>query len=132
MVTENPKLQEDPPRLVIEDEAPAAEQSDAIPAAPTKGRVSVLAILCVLCATMGFMFFPAVAAIPLGICALRRIEDSQGKLYGRHLAVIGLAIGVIGVALWLGVLFLSWLGWSLFTELLSFVSGVLNGIASIF
>lgn len=131
MVTENPKLQDDPPRLVIED-SPAENKTEEQSTAVSRGHVSVLAILCVLCASLGFMFFPAVAAIPLGICALRRIEESQGKLFGRHLAIIGLGIGVTGVALWLGLMFLAWLGWSVLTELLALIAGVINGIASIF
>ena len=77
MVSENPNLKVDPPTLdyphrgesevVVEVDAPATEETMRVEA-----RISSLAVLCMLSALLGFLFFPALAALPLGILALKR------------------------------------------------------------
>ncbi len=83
-------------------------------------RTSVLAILCVFCASLGMLFFPAVAAVPVGIYALKFIEESEGRLSGRQLAVTGLCMAITSLSLWLAFFALTWLAVDL-----------LNGIASL-
>ena len=114
MVAKNPKLKEEPPvldwperkQLKMEDgeTAPPSngeEPAAAIPAGETK--TSALAILCLLTALMSFLFFPALAALPLGIFALRRINASDGKLTGRRLAIPGICISVVALSAWLAL-----------------------------
>ena len=63
----------------VEDQKPTSLE--------TGSRPSVLAILCVFCASLGMLFFPAVVAIPMGIYALKFINESEGRLSGRQMAV---------------------------------------------
>ena len=65
----------------------------------TRSRTKVLAILCVYCASVGMPFFPAVAAIPMGIYALKFIYESEGRLSGRQMAVTGLCGAVTSLSL---------------------------------
>jgi len=82
---------------VDRSEEPAALESNQ-PIAPNESpRTSVLAILCVFCAALGFFLLPAIAAVPLGIGALRTIDASEGRLRGRHLAVVGLCVSVVAL-----------------------------------
>ena len=74
---------------VDRSEEPTAVESNQPSESP---RTSVLAILCVFCAALGFFLLPAIAAVPLGIGALRTIDASEGRLRGRHLAVVGLCV----------------------------------------
>ena len=123
MVSENPKLRVDPPTLdyphrgesevVVEDDAPAIEG----PRRET--RISSLAVLCMLSALLGFLFFPALAALPLGILALRHIDDSNGALEGRHLAITGLCISVVALASWLALITASWIAWKILGDFLA-------------
>jgi len=109
MVTENPTLIEDPPMLdypdrgesevVTEEDTPATQVAKA-----RVVRVSALSILCMLSALFSFLFFPALAALPLGIVALKRIDESDGALEGRHLAITGLCISVVALASWLALI----------------------------
>ena len=144
MVADNPKLKEDPPLLestersdtngdaedgssstdspeaieVLDASEPA--ESEAAPAAPevrvvkVHQQVSALAILCMLTALLSPLFFPALAAIPLGVFALRRINESDGMLSGRHLAITGLCIATTALAFWMAFFAFIWLVGSLF------------------
>ena len=96
----------------VEDQKPATQEPGS--------RPSVLAILCVFCASLGMMFFPAIVAIPLGIYALKYINESEGRLSGRQMAVTGLCVAITSLSLWLILFTLTWLGVKL-----------LNGIASL-
>ncbi len=144
MVADNPKLKEDPPLLEstersgtngdaengssATDSAEAIEvldasepaESEAALAAPevravkVHQQVSALAILCMLTALLSPLFFPALAAIPLGVFALRRINESDGMLSGRHLAITGLCIATTALAFWMAFFAFIWLVGSLF------------------
>ena len=81
-------------------------------------RTSVLAILCVFCAALGFFLLPAIAAVPLGIGALRAIDASEGRLRGRHLAVVGLCVSVVALSLWFLFFTVTWVGVNLVTGLI--------------
>ena len=108
--------EEEPPTMeqtrTVEDQKPASQE--------TGSRPSVLAILCVFCASLGMLFFPAIVAIPLGIYALKYINESEGRISGRQMAVTGLCVAITSLSLWLILFTLTWLG-------IKF----LNGIASL-
>ena len=122
MVSENPKLKVDPPMLdypdregsevVAEEDTPATQETKA-----RVVRVSALAILCMLSALLSFLFFPALVALPLGILALRRIDESNGALEGRHLAITGLCISVVALSAWLALIAAGWIALTLLKSL---------------
>jgi hypothetical protein len=136
MVADNPKLKEDPPLLesterpgangddendnTSTDSPEAVEVTDASGPAKSESapevsvvrvhqQVSALSILCMLTALLSPLFFPALAAIPLGVFALRRINESDGMLSGRHLAITGLCIASTALALWMAFFAFIWL-----------------------
>lgn len=145
MVADNPKLKEDPPLLestersgtngdaengssstdspetneVLDASEPA--ESEAAPATPevrvvkVHQQVSALSILCMLTALLSPLFFPALAAIPLGVFALRRINESDGMLSGRHLAITGLCIATTALAFWMAFFAFVWFVVNLFS-----------------
>jgi len=143
MVADNPKIKEDPPLLDPAErpasngdaengsntpeiiEASEVEESAEASTAPAEvkevrvvqvqKRVSALAILCMLTALLSPLFFPALAAIPLGVFALRRINDSNGMLSGRHLAITGLCIATTVLAFWVAFFAFVWFVGSLFS-----------------
>jgi len=124
MVTENPKLIEDPPTLDYpnrgESEVATEEDTPATQVAKSgEVRVSALSILCMLSALLGFLFFPALAALPLGIVALKRIDESDGALEGRHLAITGLCISVVALAAWLALITAGWIASKLLGDFLA-------------
>ena len=51
-----------------------------------------------------FAWFGSIAAIPLGYVALKQIRESEGTQLGRSLALIGVALGFVGVLTLLGFL----------------------------
>ena len=141
MVADNPKLKEDPPLLesperhgtngdaendnTSTDSLEAVEVTDAsgpaesesapeVPVVKVHQQVSALSILCMLTALLSPLFFPALAAIPLGVFALRRINESDGMLSGRHLAITGLCIATTALALWMAFFAFLWMVGSLF------------------
>ena len=124
MVSENPNLKVDPPTLdypdrgesevVVEDDAPATEEKRRVEA-----RISSLAVLCMLSALLGFLFFPALAALLLGILALKRIDESDGALTGRHLAITGLCISVAALSAWLALIAVVWIALKLLGDFLA-------------
>ena len=102
---------------VDRSEEPAALESNQ-PIAPSESpRTSVLAILCVFCASLGFFLLPAIAALPLGVGALRTIDASKGRLRGRHLAVVGLCVSVVALSLWFLFFAVTWAGVNLVSGL---------------
>ena len=88
----------------------------------TGSRPSVLAILCVFCASLGMLFFPAIVAIPLGIYALKYINESEGRLSGRQMAVTGLCVAITSLSLWLILFTLTWLGVKLLSGIASLLA----------
>ena len=115
MVAKNPKLMEEPPLLEEArrelEVAPVEAETNAAPAKPqvVEVKVCALSVLCMLTALLSFLFFPALAALPLGIFALRRIDESDGKLSGRHLAITGLCIASTALAFWLALFVMGWI-----------------------
>ena len=91
----------------------------------TGSRPSVLAILCVFCSSLGMLFFPAVAAIPMGIYALKYINESEGRLRGRRMAVTGLCVAITSLSLWLVLFTLTWAGAKFFTAMIDLIGGAL-------
>jgi hypothetical protein len=108
----------------VEDQKPAFQE--------TGSRPSVLAILCVFCASLGMLFFPAVAAIPLGIYALKYINESDGRLSGRQMAVTGLCVAITSLSLWLVIFSLSWLGIKLLTTVANLLGGAFKLVTAPF
>ena len=98
----------------VEDQKPATHE--------TGSRPSVLAILCVFCASLGMLFFPAVIAIPMGIFALKFINESEGRLSGRQLAVTGLCVAITSLSLWFILFTLTWLGVKLLSSIASLLT----------
>ena len=122
MVSENPNLKVDPPTLDYPDrgESEVVAENDTLTTRETKARVvrvSALAILCMLSALLSFLFFPALVALPLGILALRRIDESNGALEGRHLAITGLCISVVALSAWLALVAAGWIALTLLKSL---------------
>jgi hypothetical protein len=64
-----------------------------LPAGPPK--TSGLAIASLICGILGFLCLPAIAGIILGIMALVKIGNSQGRLKGNALAIIGISLSVL-------------------------------------
>ena len=60
-----------------------------------------------------FGWLGSIAAIPLGYVGLKQIRESGGRQMGRSLALIGVALGFVGVLILLGALGLltSGVGW---------------------
>ena len=100
--------------VVTEEDTPATQVAKA-----GEVRVSALSILCMLSALLGFLFFPALAALPLGIVALKRIDESDGALEGRHLALPGLCISVVALAAWLALITAGWVASKLLGDFLA-------------
>ena len=122
------RSEEEPPTMeqdrTVEDQKPAFQE--------TGSRPSVLAILCVFCASLGMLFFPAVAAIPLGIYALKYINESDGRLSGRQMAVTGLCVAITSLSLWLVIFSLSWLGIKLLTTVANLLGGAFKLVTAPF
>jgi len=108
----------------VEDQKPTIQETGA--------RLSVLAILCVFCASLGMLFFPAVVAIPLGIYALKYINESDGRLSGRQMAVTGLCVAITSLSLWLILFSLSWLGIKILTTVANLLGGAFKIVTAPF
>jgi hypothetical protein len=102
---------------VDRSEEPATLESNQPNARSESPRTSVLAILCVFCSSLGFFLLPAIAAVPLGVGALRTIDASKGRLRGRHLAVVGLCVSVVALSLWFLFFTVTWAGVNLVSGL---------------
>ena len=65
------------------------------PPPPAVPRTSPLAVAALLCAALGWWLFGlgALAGIALGIVSLQQIQQSNGSLKGRGLAIAGIALG---------------------------------------
>ena len=111
---------------VDRSEEPAAFESNQSNAHSESPRTSVLAILCVFCASLGFFLLPAIAAVPLGVGALRTIDASEGRLRGRHLAVVGLCVSVVALSLWFLFFTVTWAGVNLVSGLLETLMAPFN------
>ena len=78
-----------------QEAAPAViPPAPAQPAAMPPPVTSNLAIACLVCGITGlFLVLPSIAAIILGIKALKNIGKSNGQLTGKGLAIAGLIMG---------------------------------------
>lgn len=80
------------------DQNPYQQAYDSL-GEPVASRVSVLAILSLVCSLVCFVPGLSVLAIILGIAALLVIGSSQGRLTGRGLGIAGLVLGLVVTAL---------------------------------
>ncbi len=122
------RSEEEPP--IMEQTRTVEDQKTTIQ--ETGARPSVLAILCVFCASLGMLFFPAVVAIPLGIYALKYINESDGRLSGRQMAVTGLCVAITSLSLWLILFSLSWLGIKILTTVANLLGGAFKIVTAPF
>ncbi len=67
---------------------------------PTK--VNLFAVASLLCGFFWFFWLGSLAAIPLGVVALKQIRDSDGTELGRGMALMGIALGFVGVLTLMG------------------------------
>ena len=125
MVMPEPSRMEEKPH-VDRSEEPATLESNQPDARSESPRTSVLAILCVFCASLGFFLLPAIAAVPLGVGALRTIDASEGRLRGRHLAVVGLCVSVVALSLWILFFTVTWVGVNVVSGLLETLMAPFN------
>ena len=119
------------------EEPPTMEQDRKIESQEPKmietgSRPSVLAILCVFCASLGMLFFPAVVAIPMGIYALKYIDESEGRLSGRQMAVTGLCVAITSLSLWLVLFTLTWAGAKLAATIADLLGGAFKLVTAPF
>lgn len=73
-------------------------------------RMNGLAIASLVCGVLGFVAVPIVgslAGIAFGIPAKRSIDRSGGRETGRELAVAGIILSSVGLAVWIGLLLFS-------------------------
>ena len=124
VMPESSRMEEKP--LVDRSEEPVTFKSNQSNAPSELPRTSVLAIMCVFCASLGFFLLPAIAAVPLGVVALRTIDASKGRLRGRHLAVVGLCVSVVALSLWFLFFTVTWAGVSLVSGLLETLMALFN------
>jgi hypothetical protein len=66
--------------------------------------LSILSLICAIASLAVLPFFPAIAAIILGVKARERIRLDPDRLSGEGLATAGIVIGLIDVALVVGLL----------------------------
>jgi len=110
---------------VDRSEEPVTFESNQSNAHSESPRTSVLAIMCVFCASLGFFLLPAIAAVPLGVGALRTIDASKGRLRGRHLAVVGLCVSVVALSIWFLFFTVTW-------TVVNLISGLLETLIAPF
>jgi hypothetical protein len=70
-------------------------------------RTNVLALVALVLGVLGFLVIPIVGSIAgliLGRRAKRSIERSEGREGGRELAVAGMVLSSVGLAVWSGLL----------------------------
>lgn len=67
-------------------------------------RVNPFAVGSLFLGLFWFAWLGSLAAIPLGYVALRQIRESEGTQLGRSMALIGVALGFVGVLTLLGFL----------------------------
>jgi Domain of unknown function (DUF4190) len=71
------------------------------------GRTNSLALVSLALGVLGFLVIPIlgpIAGILCGLRAKRSIEGSGGRQGGRELAVAGIVLSSVGLAVWSGLL----------------------------
>ena len=68
-----------------------------VPVGPQK--TSGLAVASLICGIFFFLIFPAILAIVFGHISLSQIKQSAGRLTGRGLAIAGLVLGYLEIAM---------------------------------
>lgn len=78
--------------------SPRSPQAASIPGSPVPQKTSGMAIASLIFGIL-FIFFPlSIPAIVFGHIALSQIKRSSGRLGGRGLAIAGLVLGYLGIA----------------------------------
>ena len=67
-------------------------------------KVNLLAVASMVSGFFWFFWLGSLAAIPLGVVALKQIRESEETQMGRGLALIGIALGFVGVLTLMAVL----------------------------
>ena len=70
-------------------------------------KTNVLALFALVFGVLGFLVFPIVGSILgliFGLRAKRSIDGSEGREGGRELAVAGVVLSSVGLAVWSGLL----------------------------
>ena len=70
-------------------------------------KTSALALLALVFGVLGFLVVPiagSIAGLVFGLRAKRSIDDSEGSQGGRDLAVAGVVLSSVGLAVWSGLL----------------------------
>jgi Domain of unknown function (DUF4190) len=83
------------------------KQSPHQPGYPIQPRTNGLAITALVFGILGFLVLPIVGSlvgIACGIPAKRSIEASNGRETGRELAIAGIILSAVGLAVWSGLL----------------------------
>ncbi len=86
-----------PPSYSYSEGSPPQGPSDSIPIATTNGFAIASLVLGIVGLT-GIPFIPSVLALVFGYRGRREIDRSGGTEHGRGLAVAGIVLGWIGVA----------------------------------
>ena len=92
--------------------APASAPWSAPPPPYTSQRTNGLAVASLVLGVLFCFAITGIVAVVLGNIALGQIADSQGAQKGRGLAIAGIVLGWVGIAL-LGILSLVWLGYGI-------------------
>jgi len=111
----NGEQAEQPP--VMEKSTPEG-QEEMQTASPSQERVSALAVVSVVCSLLGFLGVTSLLGLGLGIVALKQMAANP-QLSGRHLAILGVCLSVVWLALLLAMGSILWVGLSLMKDLIT-------------
>ena len=92
--------------------SPSAAQWAATPAPYTAASTNGLAVASLVLGCLFCLLITGVLAVIFGNVALSQIQRSQGAQRGRGLAIAGIVLGWIGIAL-MAVLVFVWLGYGI-------------------
>ncbi len=67
---------------------------------PTPARMSVMAVIALVCGILGCLPFVGIIAILIGVAAIFLISSSKGRVRGTGLAVGGVVLGLIFTGIW--------------------------------
>ncbi|MBC7834579.1 MAG: DUF4190 domain-containing protein, partial [Phycisphaerales bacterium] len=70
---------------------------------PADQRVSVLAVVSLVCGILCFIPVVGTIGVVLGIASLFLIAGSQRRLTGKGLAIAGIVLGMLGTVAWGGI-----------------------------